>query len=109
MEWFWLIFWALVAGLIIGPLARLVIPGKQDIGVFPTILAGAVGALVGGLIAQALGDPRAQEQLDRQKEIEAAIEQLRRAVSSLEENEAREDSESGLRGSRQSRDAGGAG
>jgi uncharacterized membrane protein YeaQ/YmgE (transglycosylase-associated protein family) len=55
MEWFWLVFWALVAGVIIGPLARLVIPGKQDIGVFATIVAGAIGALAGGLIAQALG------------------------------------------------------
>ena len=55
MEWFWLIFWALVAGIIVGPLARLVIPGKQEIGVFATIVAGAIGALVGGAIATWLG------------------------------------------------------
>ena len=46
---------ALFAGLIIGPLARLVLPGKQDISVLGTILSGAVGALVGGLLAGLLG------------------------------------------------------
>ena len=45
----------LLAGLIIGPLARLVIPGKQDVSLGMTILLGAVGALVGGLIWGLLG------------------------------------------------------
>ena len=53
--WISTIFGALFAGIIIGPLARLVMPGKQDIGIFATIVAGAVGALVGGGIAQLLG------------------------------------------------------
>jgi uncharacterized membrane protein YeaQ/YmgE (transglycosylase-associated protein family) len=55
MEFVWTIIGALFAGIIIGPLARLVMPGKQDIGLFATIVAGAVGALVGGFIAQLLG------------------------------------------------------
>ncbi|HEY5889190.1 MAG TPA: GlsB/YeaQ/YmgE family stress response membrane protein [Acidimicrobiia bacterium] len=46
---------ALVAGIIIGPLARLVMPGKQNLSMGITILVGAVGALVGGFIYQALG------------------------------------------------------
>lgn len=46
---------ALFAGLIIGPLARLVMPGKQDISVLGTIISGAVGALVGGGVASLLG------------------------------------------------------
>ena len=46
---------ALFAGLIIGPLARLVMPGKQDISVFGTIISGAVGALLGGAAANLLG------------------------------------------------------
>ena len=46
---------ALLAGLIIGPLARLVLPGKQNISLGMTIVVGAIGALVGGFIAQALG------------------------------------------------------
>lgn len=45
----------LVAGVIIGPLGRLVLPGKQNISIWMTIVVGAVGAIVGGFIAQALG------------------------------------------------------
>ena len=55
MEIVWTIIWALVAGIIIGPLARLVIPGKQDVSIGMTILLGAIGALVGGLIYGLLG------------------------------------------------------
>jgi uncharacterized membrane protein YeaQ/YmgE (transglycosylase-associated protein family) len=46
---------ALLAGIIIGPLARLAMPGKQGISLGMTILVGAIGALVGGFIAQAMG------------------------------------------------------
>ena len=45
----------LLAGLIIGPLARLVLPGKQDISLIMTVVLGAVGAIVGGFVYQALG------------------------------------------------------
>jgi uncharacterized membrane protein YeaQ/YmgE (transglycosylase-associated protein family) len=45
----------LLAGIIIGPLARLVLPGKQNISLGMTILVGAVGALVGGFIADWAG------------------------------------------------------
>jgi uncharacterized membrane protein YeaQ/YmgE (transglycosylase-associated protein family) len=55
MSWFWTIVGALFAGIIIGPLARLALPGKQDISIIGTIISGAVGALVGGAIAQVLG------------------------------------------------------
>jgi uncharacterized membrane protein YeaQ/YmgE (transglycosylase-associated protein family) len=43
-----------ITGLIIGALARLVLPGRQPIGWLMTILAGIAGALGGGLIANAL-------------------------------------------------------
>lgn len=46
---------ALVAGIIIGPLARLALPGKQDISLGMTILLGFIGALVGGFVYEALG------------------------------------------------------
>lgn len=46
---------ALVAGIIIGPLARLALPGKQAISLGMTILLGFIGALVGGFIYEALG------------------------------------------------------
>lgn len=45
----------LIAGIIIGPLARLVLPGKQNISLGMTILVGAVGAILGGFIAEAVG------------------------------------------------------
>lgn len=45
----------LIAGIIIGPLARLVLPGKQNISVVMTIVLGAVGAIVGGFVYEALG------------------------------------------------------
>lgn len=55
MDWLFTLIGALIAGLIIGPLARLVMPGKQDISVFGTIVSGAIGALVGGAAANWLG------------------------------------------------------
>jgi uncharacterized membrane protein YeaQ/YmgE (transglycosylase-associated protein family) len=45
----------LVAGLIIGALARLIKPGKQNLGVLATLGLGLVGSLIGGLIAQFFG------------------------------------------------------
>ncbi|MEX0797031.1 MAG: GlsB/YeaQ/YmgE family stress response membrane protein [Acidimicrobiia bacterium] len=54
-EFLGILIWGLLAGIIIGPLARLVMPGKQDISLPMTIVVGAVGAIIGGLIAQWLG------------------------------------------------------
>jgi uncharacterized membrane protein YeaQ/YmgE (transglycosylase-associated protein family) len=42
----------LVAGLIIGALARLIKPGKQNLGILATLGLGLVGSLIGGSIAQ---------------------------------------------------------
>lgn len=39
-----------VIGLIAGALARLIIPGKQDISIPMTILIGIVGSFVGGFL-----------------------------------------------------------
>jgi uncharacterized membrane protein YeaQ/YmgE (transglycosylase-associated protein family) len=47
---------ALIIGLIIGALGRLVIPGKQDIPIWLTIVVGIVAALVGSLIVGPLRD-----------------------------------------------------
>ena len=45
----------IVAGLIIGVLARLIKPGKQRLGVLATLLLGLVGSVIGGTIANLLG------------------------------------------------------
>ncbi|RQP13694.1 MAG: GlsB/YeaQ/YmgE family stress response membrane protein [Chryseobacterium sp.] len=46
----WIIF-----GLIIGVLAKLVMPGKQGYGWLATIILGILGAMLGGWIGSALG------------------------------------------------------
>ena len=45
----------IVIGIVIGILARLVLPGRQRIGAGMTVLLGIAGALVGGIIASAIG------------------------------------------------------
>jgi len=45
----------IVAGLIIGALARLIKPGKQDLGILATLGLGLVGSVIGGFIASAIG------------------------------------------------------
>jgi uncharacterized membrane protein YeaQ/YmgE (transglycosylase-associated protein family) len=37
--------------IIIGIIARLVMPGRQRIGVFMTVLLGIGGAIIGGIVA----------------------------------------------------------
>ncbi|GAA4696269.1 transglycosylase [Pseudonocardia yuanmonensis] len=46
---------AIVVGLVIGALGRLVVPGRQPIPIWLTLLIGIVAAFVGGFIASALG------------------------------------------------------
>ncbi len=46
---------ALIIGLIIGALGRLVVPGKQNIPIWLTLVVGVVAALIGTFIAAALG------------------------------------------------------
>jgi uncharacterized membrane protein YeaQ/YmgE (transglycosylase-associated protein family) len=46
--------WALVSvgivGIVIGGLARLILPGQQNVGVLGTVLLGWIGSVIGGLI-----------------------------------------------------------
>jgi uncharacterized membrane protein YeaQ/YmgE (transglycosylase-associated protein family) len=46
----WIIF-----GLIVGALAKLLMPGRDPGGIIVTILLGIVGALLGGLLGRAMG------------------------------------------------------
>lgn len=45
----------IVAGLVIGALARLIKPGKQNLGLVATLLLGLAGSVIGGVIASLLG------------------------------------------------------
>ncbi|HJS72484.1 MAG TPA: GlsB/YeaQ/YmgE family stress response membrane protein [Acidimicrobiia bacterium] len=64
-ESLWTTIWqGLLAGVIIGPLARLVLPGKQNISMIMTIILGAVGAVGGGLIYTELLDMGATSGID---------------------------------------------
>ncbi|WP_131746956.1 GlsB/YeaQ/YmgE family stress response membrane protein [Frankia sp. Cppng1_Ct_nod] len=49
------IIWIVIAGLVIGLLARLVVRGPQKIPLWLTIVVGIIGALVGNIIAGAIG------------------------------------------------------
>jgi uncharacterized membrane protein YeaQ/YmgE (transglycosylase-associated protein family) len=45
----------LVFGLVVGALARLILPGRQNIGLLWTLALGVIGSVIGGTIANALG------------------------------------------------------
>ncbi|HEU4347067.1 MAG TPA: GlsB/YeaQ/YmgE family stress response membrane protein [Actinoplanes sp.] len=46
---------AIIVGLIIGALGRLVVPGKQNIPIWLTMVIGIVAALLGTVLANAIG------------------------------------------------------
>jgi uncharacterized membrane protein YeaQ/YmgE (transglycosylase-associated protein family) len=48
---------AIVIGAIIGALARLILPGRQQIPLWLTMVVGVVAALVGTWLARVLGIP----------------------------------------------------
>ena len=50
MGWIWFI----LIGLIAGALARLIMPGRDPMGIFATILLGIVGSVLGGLVSWAI-------------------------------------------------------
>lgn len=49
---------AIIVGLIIGALGRLVLPGKQDIPIWLTIVIGIVAAIIGTFIVGSLSDTK---------------------------------------------------
>ena len=57
--------WWLIIGLIAGALARLIMPGRDPMGIIATMLLGIVGSILGGLVGMAIwgsstnGFPRA--------------------------------------------------
>ena len=55
---------AIVIGAIIGVLARLILPGKQNIPIWLTIVVGIVAAFIGTFIARLLGIPTSTGGID---------------------------------------------
>ena len=53
MGFFGFIWW-LIIGLVAGLLARLIMPGKDSMGLLATILLGIVGSILGGLVSMAI-------------------------------------------------------
>jgi uncharacterized membrane protein YeaQ/YmgE (transglycosylase-associated protein family) len=46
---------AIIIGLVIGALGRLVVPGRQNIPIWLTLVIGVIAAIIGTFIASALG------------------------------------------------------
>jgi uncharacterized membrane protein YeaQ/YmgE (transglycosylase-associated protein family) len=55
---------AIIIGLIVGALARLLLPGRQNIPIWLTIVVGIVAALLGTALARAIGIPTATSGVD---------------------------------------------
>ena len=49
------ILWTLIIGLVVGAIAKLLMPGKDPGGFFITMLIGVAGALLAGFLGRALG------------------------------------------------------
>jgi uncharacterized membrane protein YeaQ/YmgE (transglycosylase-associated protein family) len=47
--------WTLIIGLVVGAIAKLVMPGRDPGGIIVTMLIGVAGALLAGFIGRALG------------------------------------------------------
>jgi uncharacterized membrane protein YeaQ/YmgE (transglycosylase-associated protein family) len=55
---------AILIGIVVGVLGRLMVPGKQPIGMLVTIVIGIVGAFLGTAIARVLGIPTVTNGID---------------------------------------------
>jgi uncharacterized membrane protein YeaQ/YmgE (transglycosylase-associated protein family) len=55
---------AILIGIVVGVLGRLVLPGKQPIGMLVTVLVGIVAAFLGTALARAMGIPTATNGID---------------------------------------------
>jgi uncharacterized membrane protein YeaQ/YmgE (transglycosylase-associated protein family) len=49
------VLWAIIIGLIVGALAKLIMPGKDPGGIIVTILIGIAGSLIATFLGRALG------------------------------------------------------
>jgi uncharacterized membrane protein YeaQ/YmgE (transglycosylase-associated protein family) len=58
------VFSAILVGIVVGVVGRLLVPGKQPIGMLLTILVGIVSAFIGTAIARAIGIPTVTNGID---------------------------------------------
>ncbi|MGE0869463.1 MAG: GlsB/YeaQ/YmgE family stress response membrane protein [Kofleriaceae bacterium] len=49
------VLWMLIIGLVVGALAKLVMPGRDPGGIFITMLLGVAGSLIAGFLGRQLG------------------------------------------------------
>ena len=49
--------WMFVVGIVVGAIARLILPGAQTMGILMTGVLGIAGSFVGGLIARVFSKP----------------------------------------------------
>jgi len=49
--------WAVLTGLVVGLIARAILPGADHIGLLATTIVGIVGSLVGGFIGDVIKKP----------------------------------------------------
>ena len=47
--------WTLIIGLVVGAIAKLIMPGRDPGGIIVTMLIGVAGAFLAGLLGQSLG------------------------------------------------------
>ncbi|MFV8052364.1 GlsB/YeaQ/YmgE family stress response membrane protein [Mycolicibacterium peregrinum] len=55
---------AILIGIVVGVIGRLIVPGRQPIGILVTILVGIVSAFIGTALARAMGVPTATSGVD---------------------------------------------
>jgi uncharacterized membrane protein YeaQ/YmgE (transglycosylase-associated protein family) len=55
------VIWTIVLGLAIGLIAKLIHPGKENMGIIMTIVLGVAGSFLAGVIGQFLGWYKAGE------------------------------------------------
>ncbi|MBB5193566.1 putative membrane protein YeaQ/YmgE (transglycosylase-associated protein family) [Silvimonas terrae] len=51
------LIWMFIVGIVVGLIARWIMPGAQGMGLFMTGILGIVGAVVGGYIARLFSKP----------------------------------------------------
>jgi uncharacterized membrane protein YeaQ/YmgE (transglycosylase-associated protein family) len=49
--------WMLIVGLVVGAIARFIMPGSEQLGILLTAVLGVAGSFVGGFIARIFSKP----------------------------------------------------